>query len=199
MYYSLRGTLLVKELGIVVVECGGVGYRVAVPAGSYARFPAVGEEAMVYTYLSVREDAMELFGFPTEAELTTYKMLVSVSGVGPKVGLAILSDLSADTAMTAIAAGDYKPLTAAAGVGPKLAQRIVLELKDKVGALEGVSSDAAPAAAGAATGGKAEAAEALAALGFPRSQALAALRGLDNSLSVEDYIKEGLKLLSSQV
>ena len=142
---------------------------------------------------------MELFGFPTEAELTTYKMLVSVSGVGPKVGLAILSDLSADTAMTAIAAGDYKPLTAAAGVGPKLAQRIVLELKDKVGALEGVSSDAAPAAAGAATGGKAEAAEALAALGFPRSQALAALRGLDNSLSVEDYIKEGLKLLSSQV
>ena len=148
MYYSLRGTLLVKELGTVVVECGGVGYRVAVPAGSYARFPAVGEEAMVYTYLSVREDAMELFGFPTEAELTTYKMLVSVSGVGPKVGLAILSDLSADTAMTAIAAGDYKPLPAAAGVGPKVAQRIVLELKDKVGALEGVSAGAAPAAAG---------------------------------------------------
>lgn len=199
MYYSLRGTLLIKELGTVVVECGGVGYRVAVPAGSYARFPSVGEEALVYTYLAVREDALELYGFPTEAELSTYKLLISVSGVGPKVGLAILSDLSADTAMTAIAAGDYKPLTGAAGVGPKLAQRIVLELKDKVGALEGMQLGGASAAPGVASGGKAEAADALAALGFPRSQALSALRGLDSGLGVEDYIKEGLKLLSKQI
>lgn len=199
MYYSLRGTLLIKELGTVVVECGGVGYRVAVPAGSYARFPSVGDEAMVYTYLAVREDALELYGFPSEAELSTYKLLISVSGVGPKVGLAILSDLSADTAMTAIAAGDYKPLTGAAGVGPKLAQRIVLELKDKVGALEGMQTDGSAAGQGAASGGKAEAADALAALGFPRSQALSALRSLGNGLSVEDYIKEGLKLLSKQI
>lgn len=198
MYYSLRGTVLHKELGMVAIECGGVGYKVLVPAGAYNRLPAEGEEGMVYTHLAVREDAMELYGFPTEEELSAYKLLISVSGVGPKVGLAILSDLSAETALAAIAAGDYKPLTGAAGVGPKLAQRIVLELKDKLKGLDTSGYKMASAAAGGMSDAKSEAADALSALGFSRAKADSVLRAMEAGLATEDYIKEGLKKLSSQ-
>ena len=203
MYYSLRGTLLVKELGTVVVECGGVGYRVAVPAGSYARFPAVGEEAMVYTYLSVREDAMELFGFPTEAELTTYKMLVSVSGVGPKAALSILSASTPANLALSIITGDEKALTCAQGIGKKIAQRVILELKDKLAKGQTIS------AKGEVYGGSgvtvipenklSEASAALAVLGYSQGEINVALKGIDlDSLTLEQIIKAALKKMMKQ-
>ena len=133
MYYSLRGTLIAADGRSAAVECGGVGYLCTVSAQTYSQLPEPGEEVLLYTHLSVREDAMELYGFSTQVERSCFRMLTQVSGVGAKVAIAILSSLTADQVAFAIMAGDSKALTAAPGVGPKLAQRIVLELKDKFG------------------------------------------------------------------
>ena len=132
MIYSLTGTLTVKEPGALVVECCGVGYRCAAPLSTVQKLPPVGEQVSVLTHMSVREDAVELFAFADKEELTCFKRLISVSGVGPRVALAILSDIPPDRFNLYVVSGDVKAITKAQGVGPKLAQRIVLELKDKV-------------------------------------------------------------------
>ena len=196
MIYSLTGQLTHKEPGAVVVRCGGVGFRCFAPLTTVAALPTVGAEVTIYTHLNVREDAMELFGFSTPQEMECFQTLISVSGVGPRVALSILTHLTAEKVRLAIVSGDAKALTKAQGVGPKLAQRIVLELKDKMGApeaLEGVALSFGGEEAPASPAG--EAVSALVALGYGRSEAATAVAKQDQSLPVEELIKGGLRIL----
>ena len=197
MIYCLNGKLIKKTLEMVVISCAGVGYQVLVPASVAAALPAVGGEAMLYTMMNVTETDVTLFGFATEEQQTCFKMLTAVSGVGPKVGLAILNVLSPERIALAVSAGDHKAFTAANGVGPKLAQRITLELKDKVGkglaeglSLGDVGGMGAPAAAG---GALSQAIAALTSLGYSAGEAAAAVAKLDESLPVEEMIKLALR------
>ncbi len=199
MIYSVRGKLTHAEPKLAVVECGGVGMACQITFNTARQLPAVGNEVMLYTTLNVREDAMELFGFADKNELASFKMLTTVSGVGPKVGIAILSELTPEQVALAVASGDYKALTKAAGVGPKLAQRIALELKDKCAlptAGDGVSSpEAGPVSA---AGNAAQAVSALTVLGFSSGEAAAAVGKLDNNLPVEALVRSALKLLANK-
>ena len=197
MIYCLNGKLIKKTLDMVVISCAGVGYQVLVPASVAAALPAVGGEAMLYTMMNVTETDVTLFGFATEEQQTCFKMLTAVSGVGPKVGLAILNVLSPERIALAVSAGDHKAFTAANGVGPKLAQRITLELKDKVGkglaeglSLGDVGGMGAPAAA---SGALSQAIAALTSLGYSAGEAAAAVAKLDESLPVEEMIKLALR------
>ncbi|MBO5928391.1 MAG: Holliday junction branch migration protein RuvA [Clostridia bacterium] len=202
MLYSLRGTLLQREANLAVIECGGVGYQCAITVNTARQLPNIGSEAMLYTYLAVREDAVELFGFADRNELACFKLLTGVSGVGPKAGLSILSELSPEQVALAIAGGDYKSLTRAQGVGPKLAQRMVLELKDKMGlpsAANGIVVYSPVVAGGInASGNAAEAVSALTVLGFNTSEASAAVAKLDSNLTVEEMVRQALKTFGSR-
>ena len=195
MYYSVRGEVIHLGPGIAVVECGGVGYKCFTTMNTQKNL-ALGSEAKLYTYLSVREDAMELFGFYTEEELNAYKTLIGISGVGPKVGIAILSALTPAQLSMAIASGDIKSITLAQGVGKKLAQRIILELKDKYnfGSSEEFTVGGG-AAAPVSAGNVAKAVEALSVLGYSSSDVTPFISTLDPSLPVEKLIGETLKLM----
>lgn len=197
MLYSVRGKLIHMEPRTAVVECGGVGYKCFITMNTARQLPALGGEVMLYTILSVREDAVDLFGFAEQGELNCFKQLTAVSGVGPKAAVAILSELSPEKVALAVAAGDYKTLTRASGVGPKLAQRIVLEMKDKVGALQVSAGMEMPAetAAVSASGNAAQAVSALTVLGFSAGEASAAVGKLDSALPVETLVREALKSL----
>ena len=141
MIYCLTGKIVKKSLNAVVLSCGGVGYYTQCPASVAGALPGVGQETTLYTVMSVTENDVSLYGFATEEQQACFEMLTAVSGVGPKVGLAILSVMEPQRVALAISAGDHKAFKAASGVGPKLAQRIVLELKDKVakGFVDGIS------------------------------------------------------------
>lgn len=197
MIDSVRGTLLHAEPRLAVVECGGVGFACSITMNTARELPAQGEEVRLYTVLNVREDAMELFGFAEQTERRCFQQLTSVTGVGPKAALAILSELPPERLALAIASGDHKALTRAQGVGPKLAQRVVLELKDKIGKAAGDVS-AMPQAAGVASaaGGAAEAVNALTVLGFSASEASAAVGRLDSTLPVNELVRQALKTLA---
>ncbi len=199
MIASLNGKLIVKEPSFAVIECGGVGMRCAITQNTYSRLGGIGENAFLHTYLSVREDALDLYGFYSEQELNAFKLITTVNGVGPKMGLAVLSQFDVDRLLLFIASGDAKSLTAASGVGIKIAQRIVLELKDKVGAVAVDSNEtAAIAAVGNATSQSApkEAIEALVSLGYTQSEASLAVSRLDVGLPVDELIKQALKSLA---
>lgn len=201
MLYSVRGTLIHREPALAVVECGGVGYACAVTLNTARRLPDVGQEVMLYTILNVREDAVDLFGFAGRDELQCFKLLTSVNGVGPKAGLAILSELTPERVALSAAAGDHKAFTRAQGVGPKLAQRIVLELKDKVGlpsAGDGFAVTAAPMGGISASHAAEEAVSALTMLGFTATEASAAVAKLDSSLPVDQLVREALKTLGKR-
>ena len=199
MLYSVRGTLIHREMNLAVVECGGVGYQCFITLNTARQLPQVGAEVMLYTILNVREDAVELFGFADNGELACFKLLTSVNGVGPKAGLAILSELSPERVALAVASGDYKALTRAQGVGPKLAQRITLELKDKFGlpsATDGIMLDTGKSVGGFnASGNAAEAVGALTMLGFSAGEASAAVAKLDSELTVEEIVRQALRAL----
>ncbi len=198
MLYSVKGELIHVELRMAVVCCGGVGFRCHITMNTARQLPSVGSEVMLYTILNVREDAMELFGFADQDELLSFKQLTAISGVGPKVGLSILSELSPERVALAVAAGDYKALTKASGVGPKLAQRIVLEMKDKVKALTSSESGLTMPAGGviSASGNAAQAVDALTVLGFSAGEASAAVGKLDSALPVEALVRDALKMLA---
>ena len=197
MLYSLKGELIHLEPRMAVISCGGVGFRCQITMNTARRLPAIGGEAMLYTVMNVREDAIELFGFAEQEELSCFKLLTAVSGVGPKVGLSILSELSPERVALAVATGDYHALTRAAGVGPKLAQRIALELKDKVGAAGAAAGAELPAAgAPSASGNAAQAVDALTVLGFSAGEASAVVGRLDSALPVETLVREALKQLA---
>jgi len=201
MIYSLNGKLIENEPNAAVVECGGVGYKCTVSLKTSAALPKIGENVFLYTYLAIREDAADLFGFINKDEMKAFKLITSVNGVGPKVGIAILSEFTSDYLYTYIAAGDYKALTAAGGVGPKLAQRIVLELKDKIGALPreiDVSSGSVPASAiDIPQNNLRSAVAALVSLGFLQVEANRAVQGMDPALPTEEIIKLALAKISS--
>ncbi|MBQ5754496.1 MAG: Holliday junction branch migration protein RuvA [Oscillospiraceae bacterium] len=195
MIYCLNGKIVKKSLDSVVISCAGVGYMVQMPASAAGALPGVGGEATVYTVMNVTENDVSLFGFATEEQQTCFKMLTGVSGVGPKVGLAILSVMTPDKVALAISSGDHKAFKAASGVGPKLAQRITLELKDKVGkglAEGGIALSDVSTAAGAA-GAASQAISALVTLGYSQSEAALAISKLDASLPVEELIRLALR------
>lgn len=198
MIYSVKGELIHLEPRVAVISCGGVGFRCQITMNTARQLPSVGSEAMLYTMMNVREDAIELFGFAAQEELASFKQLTAISGVGPKVGLSILSELSPEKVALAVAAGDYKALTKAAGVGPKLAQRIVLEMKDKVKALTASAGgfDMPMGGVVSAAGNAAQAVDALTVLGFTAGEASAAVGKLDSSLPVETLVRDALKMLA---
>ena len=200
MISSLRGKLIFSDINTAVIECGGVGMKCFVSLNTHAALPKVGSEAFLYTYLSVREDALDLYGFSSEEELECFKLLISVNGVGAKMAIALLSEFTQDKISFSIVSGDAKSLTKASGVGPKLAQRICLELKDKLakGPIE-LSGDAVAVSNVGKSSASSEAVAALVSLGFSQSEASLAVASLDQSLSTEELIKGGLKNLSRKV
>ena len=197
MIATLNGKLIIKELNYVVVECGGVGIKCFVTQNTHTTIGNIGENVFLYTYLVVREDALDLYGFSDSDELEVFKLITSVSGVGSKIGLAILSEFTSDKIMLYIASGDAKSLTAASGVGIKLAQRIVLELKDKVGSISVGNTAIDFKAVGNANANLSskEAIEALVSLGYSQSEASLAVGKLDPSLDTNELIKLALKSL----
>ncbi len=204
MIYSVKGKLIVKELGFAVVECGGVGYGCKTSYNTVAQLGDIGSEVMLYTYLYVREDVVELFGFATLQELSCFKLLISVSGVGPKAATAILSDVTPEKFAFLVASGDSKAFTKTKGIGAKTAQRLVLELKDKISSESvsgSISSDAAEFSRtvdGAASSSVSEALEALMVLGYSQGEAAPILGKLDPALSTQDLIKETLRLMAAK-
>ncbi len=200
MLYSVRGKLIAIESNAAVVECGGVGYMCQTTMNTL-KAVKLNTEVTLYTYLNVREDAVDLFGFATKAELETFKNLISVSGVGPKAGLAVLSELSPEQVAMAIASDDLKTITRAQGIGKKIAQRIVLELKDKLAkaAKEDSSfSQAAQNSVNVSTGNVPKAIEALGVLGYSPSDISPVLATLDSALPVEQLISLTLKQMGRQ-
>ena len=197
MIASLRGTLIHTDNVSAVVECSGVGFRLAVTKNTLYRLPQKGQEVFLYTFLAVREDALDLYGFIDADELEAFKMITAVNGVGAKIGIAILSEFSPSQLRIYIASGDAKALTAASGVGIKLAQRIVLELKDKVGSIETDDGIDLKAVGNATLNSSTkEAVTALVSLGYTQSEASLAVGRLDTSLSTEELIKQALKQLA---
>ena len=197
MIYCLTGKIVKKSMNAVVLSCGGVGYYAQCPASVAGALPGVGKEATIYTVMSVTENDVSLYGFATEEQQACFEMLTAVSGVGPKVGLAILSVMEPERVALAISAGDHKAFKAASGVGPKLAQRIVLELKDKVakGFVDGISlEDVAGASAQTpAAQSSSQAIAALVSLGYSQSEAALAISKIDATLPVEEIIKLALR------
>ena len=194
MFYYVSGT--VAEIGpnLAVIDCGGVGYACATTNYTISRLKK-GERAKLFTYLHVREEIFELFGFSSQQELSSFKMLIGVSGVGPKAALAILSSTTPNNLALSIVTGDEKALTAAPGTGKKIAQRIILELKDKLAKEQTSFSSDGPvpviAAGGANKAGEASAA--LAVLGYGTPEIAAALKGVDMEQPLEEIIRQALK------
>lgn len=196
MFYSLNGKVIYKDEQSFAILCGGVGFKCFSTRNTLSDVH-LEKEITVYTYLNVREDALDLFAFSSNVELEAFKLLISVSGVGPKAALAILSELTPDTFAVAVASADVKAITAANGVGPKLAQRIIMELKDKIANVSFVSEETG-AVSGAVSAvnnmsNTAEAVSALTALGYSQTEASVAVSKLSPQLSVEELIKGALK------
>lgn len=195
MFYYLNGTIAEIGANLAVVDCGGVGYACATTNYTLAQLK-IGEKAKLYTYLHVREDIFEIYGFATQGELNSFKMLIGVSGVGPKAALAILSSATPDQLTLAVVSGDEKTLTAAPGIGKKIAQRIILELKDKLSKDPGrFAADSGVSVALPARSDKSgEAAAALAVLGYTAQDIAVALKGIDmDALPLEEIIRQALK------
>lgn len=196
MFDYLSGTLAHMEDRLAVLDCGGVGFAVSTSLYTLSSLKK-GQAVTLYTHLSVKEDDLTLFGFSTREERNLFRQLISVSGVGPKAALSILSASTPSQLALSIITGDLKPLTAAAGVGKKIAQRVVLELKDKLAREQGDALEQYQAPAGGLAlpaDPSGEAAAALAVLGYSQSEINAALKGLDlTRLSVEDAIKQALR------
>lgn len=194
MFYYLNGTVAETGANLAVIDCGGVGYACATTNFTISQLKR-GEPAKLYTYLHVREEIFELYGFATQSELNSFKMLLGVSGVGPKAALAILSATTPDQLALAIVTGDEKSLTAAQGIGKKIAQRIILELKDKLAKEQSsFSADGISAPVVIRDDKSGEAAAALAVLGYTSQDISVALKGLDmEHLPLEEIIRQALK------
>ena len=195
MFYYLNGVVAEMEANLAVIDCGGVGYACATTNYTLSQLKK-GERAKLYTYMNVREDAVELFGFATQSEPHSFKLLLSVSGVGPKAALSILSANTPANLAMAVVMGDEKALTAAPGIGKKIAQRIILELKDKLAKEQpSFSGDTGAILPVAVPDDKVrEAGAALAVLGYSASEVAAALKGIDmDALPLEEIIRQALK------
>ena len=192
MIYSVRGKVIATEPELVVVECGGVGYACRTSFNTIQKVTGQ-DEVMLFTHLAVRENDVELFGFATKEELNSFKMLITVSGVGPKAAVSILSALTPSQFALAVATGDYKALTKIKGIGTKIAQKIVLELKDKVAKGGNISVRGGSTQTIIPQGSNVdEAVTALVVLGYTEGEALSVISQLDPSLPVEELIKKAL-------
>lgn len=194
MFYYINGVVSVIDVGLVVIDCGGVGYALNTTANSLSRL-RMGEKAKMYIFEVIREDCFDLYGFATPEEKRSFEMLIGVSGVGPKAAQAILSSNTPESLSLAIVSGNEKSLTAVPGIGKKIAQRIVMELRDKlskeIGEID-VRSSTPSAAVGSDK--RADAAAALGVLGYGTNEINAALKGMETEkLSVEDIIRQALR------
>ena len=201
MYAYIKGELAEINTDHIVIEAGGIGYQVFISLQTFDYLPSVGENLKIYTYLYLREDAMILYGFLTKDDLELFKLLISVSGIGPKGGLAILSTLEADDLRFAILSGDAKAISKAPGVGGKTAQRVILELKDKLSleeAFEAKTEHVQKNAAAAGGSVKNDAVMALTALGYSSTESLKAVSAVEitEDMDVEEVLKAALKHLS---
>ena len=201
MIYHVNGTLEYCEIGFCVIDCAGVGYKLTVSDNTFSAICShIGEKEKLFANLQVREDGVELFGFKTHDEMQAFKLLITVSGVGPKAAMAILSLLTPDRLYQAIISEDIKAISKASGVGAKTAARVVLELRDKVSkqyfapSSASVPTPSAPVSA-KGKGNLSEALDALVVLGYTRSEAQKALTGIDPKLDVEKIIPLALAKL----
>ena len=201
MIYCLSGEVIIADAltNTAVIDCAGVGYKVNATGSAISHLLSKGEGAKVrvFTYMAVREDAVQLYGFKTENELSTFKILISVSGVGPKAGLSILNTLSPEELAIAIAGGDTKSISRAPGIGKRTAERIILELKDKLakGLPDASDTTGGVSVTTAAKGNLADARDALLVLGYTKAETDNALKGADKSMSTEDIIRFALAKL----
>ena len=200
MFYYINGTLEYRDASTCVLDCGGVGYKLTVSLNTSDFLTnKQGEKVKLYTHLAVREDGIELFGFASEEELSSFKMLITVSGVGPKAALAILSQMTPTKLAIAVCTEDKKAISKANGIGPKTAARIILELKDKLkkeAVTEGNDVVTADEDFTYSSSKRKDAEDALAVLGYSRSEASAALRALDTeNLELDEIIRLALKKL----
>lgn len=200
MFYSITGNVVYYDAQCVAIDCNGVAFKCFASANTLKNVAQKGEKATLFTYLSVKEDALDLFGFYTQQELECFKLLITVNGVGAKMAIAVLSELSPEKLAMAIAANDQKAIARANGVGAKKAQRIILELKDKLAngidlSVNGIELEAVSSVAD--NDNASEAVSALTMLGYSQTEAAVAVGKLDSSLSVEALIKQALKQLSS--
>lgn len=201
MYAYIKGELAEINTDHIVIEAGGIGYQVFISLQTFDYLPSVGENLKIYTYLYLREDAMILYGFLTKDDMELFKLLISVSGIGPKGGLAILSTLEADDLRFAILSGDAKAISKAPGVGGKTAQRVILELKDKLSledAFEAKTEHVQKNVAAAGGSVKNDAVMALTALGYSSTESLKAVSAVEitEDMDVEEVLKAALKHLS---
>lgn len=197
MYYYISGKLIFARLSTAVIDAGGVGYKLTISATTLGKLSGKeGQNALLYTHLSIREDAHELYGFYSEEEKNTFQLLTSVSGIGPKAAMAILSVMTPEKLAIAVATGDAKAISKAQGVGAKSAARVVLELKDKLKAditSVGDESDSDLLHLTAPGNNLADAEAALMVLGYTKQEAAFALKGMDASTDVETLIRDSLK------
>lgn len=198
MISYIRGKLAVIEENRIIVDVGGVGYGIFMPGQSIRYLPAVGNEVKIHTYLHVKEDMMQLFGFLTRDDMEVFKLIISVSGIGPKGGLSILSQLSADELRFAVFSGDAKAISAAPGIGKKTAEKLILELKDKLkleDVLEHGEDTSLPVTVQTDMGIQSDAVQALTALGYGSTEALKAVKKvtITEEMQVEDVLKQALK------
>lgn len=194
MYYYIKGTLVQKGDNYLVVDANGVGYMIYTSLTSIADVGETGRNVTMYTYLHVREDVMDLYGFATVEEKNMFMNLISVSGVGPKAALAILSVTTPAKFAVAVVTNDVKTITKASGVGPKMAQRVILELKDKL-KTEDLDIDMDEDIGEIPSDNRSEAISALIVLGYSPNDAQKAVKGIDGTLSVEEIIKKALSSL----
>lgn len=191
MFYYISGALVLNEPGCAVIDAGGVAYKMNISYNTFSRL-AGKDKALLYTYMAVKEDGVDLYGFFDKEELSVYKLLITVSGVGPKAAMSVLSTMTPEKLAFAVATGDTKSISSAPGLGPKTAARIVLELKDKLAKQVGTGNDA-PISSGSELS---DAQNALLVLGYTRAEASKALGGFNSAgMELEDIIKEALKKL----
>ena len=201
MISYIRGELVAVEKEKVIIDVGGVGYGIFMPESAMGLLPQMGNEVKLYTYLNVREEAMQLFGFLTRDDLEIFKLLIGVSGIGPKGGLSILSKLTADDLRFAIMSGDSKAISAAPGIGKKTAEKVIIELKDKLDIEQILNpSDSETKSAikmdGSANAVQSEAVQALVALGYGSTESLKAVNKVNSeNMTVEEVLKQALKNL----
>lgn len=204
MFYYIKGELVMTDSQTAVIDCNGIGYKLTVSTNTLSHLTRIGEKVCLYTHFYIREDTLDLLGFYSEAELSAFKLLISVSGIGPKAAMAILSIMSPEKFALAVSSGDAKSIAKAQGVGAKTAARVVLELKDKISKtfgteLMGVSDDNEESEIEFSPMGSAEeAVTALMVLGYTRQEAKAALKGVDPLLSLEEMITVALRKMSTK-
>ena len=200
MISYIRGELVAVEEEKVIVDVGGVGYGIFMPAQSVGRLPQIHNEVKLHTYLHIKEDAMQLYGFLTRDDLKVFKLVIGVSGIGPKGALNILSNLSADDLRFAVLSNDVKAISAAQGIGKKTAEKLIIELKDKLSmddVLKHMAVEEKTVSGVQNNGVQAEAVQALAALGYGNTEALRAVRQAEVTAgsTVEDILKQALRFM----